>query len=242
MALAHSKERITRAGDRLRDFLHGDIKLTDKELREELLVVSDFRACHAGPLKQTAAGLRYYVDKHSTVRQAGQPVVAQRLKRMRTIADKLVREPGMNLSRMYDIGGCRALFGEVSEMEALIADLEAQRRWDVVRVRDYVNAPRESSGYRAFHVIVRKEGLLIECQLRTISQHAWAELIESTDRKTGIGLKTARAPDDVTEYYRLGADLLAQADAGDERDPDTLRRFQQLHEQVQRQLGRRKSP
>jgi ppGpp synthetase/RelA/SpoT-type nucleotidyltranferase len=126
-------------------------------------------------------------------------------------------------------------------MERLVADLKSQRRWEVRRVRNYVEAPRPGSGYRAIHVIVRRDGFLIECQLRTISQHAWAELIEGTDRRTGIELKAARAPANVTEYYRLGADLLAQSEAGRERDPETLRRFRELHPQVQRHLGRKES-
>lgn len=235
--LAHSKERVKRAGDRLRGWLLNEVDLTEVELSAELDVIEDFRACHAAPLTRVGAGLRYYVERYSTVKPEGRPVVAQRLKRMRTIADKLVREPGMGLSRMYDIGGCRALFASIDEMRRSVADLERQRRWDIVRIRDYVENPRPDSGYRAIHMIVRKDGFLIECQLRTVSQHAWAELIERTDRRTGMGLKAARAPADVTEYYRLGADLLAQLDAGDERDPETLRRFQALHAQVQQRLG-----
>lgn len=240
-ASAHSKERIRRAGTRLREWLQGEIELTDPELGEELVIVRDFRACHAAPLTRVGAGLRYYVEKYSSVSEKGRPVVAQRLKRTATILDKLLREPGMSLNRMADIGGCRALFGSVDEMEGLITDLKSQRRWEIRRIRNYVEDPRPGSGYRAIHVIVRKDGILIECQLRTITQHAWAELIERTDRRTGIGLKAARAPAEVTEYYRLGADLLAQSDAGRDRDPETLRRFQELHPQVQRHVERNES-
>jgi putative GTP pyrophosphokinase len=216
----------------------GDLDLDETRLRRELLVVDNFRTCHAGPLKKVAAGVRYYVERHSSVKVGGRPVVAQRLKRMRTIADKLLREPDMRLSQMHDIGGCRALFGSVEEMRATIEHLQKQKRWDIRRIRDYVEDPKPRSGYRAIHVIARKEDLLIECQLRTVSQHAWAELIERTDRSTGIGLKADRAPDGVTEYYRLGADLLARADEDAPRDQATLKRFQELHAQVQRQLGR----
>jgi putative GTP pyrophosphokinase len=237
--LSYSKSRVLKAGNRVRDWLEGKESLSQAALATEVEVIENFRACHAAPLTRVAAGLRYYVARHSSVVIDGGPVVAQRLKRMRTIADKLVREPGMDLSRMYDIGGCRALFADASEMRALVADLETQRRWEIVRVRDYVESPRPESGYRAVHVIVRKDGILIECQLRTLSQHAWAELIEGTDRSTGVGLKASRAPADVTEYYRLGADLLAQVDAGHDRDPATLRRFQELHEQVHRRLRKK---
>jgi GTP pyrophosphokinase len=239
VALANSKSRIDRAGERLRGWLTNEVDLSESELTRELVVVDDFRTCHTGPLTRVAAGIRYYVDLHTSAKVNGRPVVAQRLKRMRTIADKLLREPDMRLSQMHDIGGCRALFGSVEEVGKVIDHLERQKRWDIRRVRDYVAEPKSRSGYRAVHVIVQKEGLLIEIQLRTISQHAWAELIERTDRSTGVGLKTDRAPDDVTEYYRLGADLLAQADEDAPRNPATLRRFQELHMQVQRQLGRR---
>ena len=157
-SLVHSRKRIKKAGERLRDGLLAEVDLTPAELRAELMIIRDFRSCHAAPLTRVGAGLRYYVEKYSTVREDGRPVVAQRLKRMRTIADKLTREPGMNLARMHDIGGCRALFASVDEMSALIGDLEAQRRWTVREVRDYVNAPRTESGYRAFHVIVEKDG------------------------------------------------------------------------------------
>jgi GTP pyrophosphokinase len=237
-APTNSRTRIDKAGEKIRGWLKGETRLTDSQLRREVDVIDDFRTCHADPLRKVAAGIRYYVGRHSSTKVDGRSVVAQRLKRMRTIADKLLREPDMRLSQMHDIGGCRALFGSVDEIQAMIAHLERQKRWDIRRVRDYVAEPKPRSGYRAIHVIVQREGLLVEIQLRTVSQHAWAELIERTDRRTDVGLKTDRAPEDVTEYYRLGADLLAQVDEGSSRDPETLRRFQELHEQVQRQLGR----
>lgn len=237
----HSRTRIDRAGETIRGWLTGEIELETDQLSHEVDVIDDFRTCHADPLTKVAAGIRYYVVRHSSAKVNGRPVVAQRLKRMRTIADKLLRQPEMRLSQMYDVGGCRALFGSVSEIRATIEHLERQKRWNIRRVRDYVDDPKPRSGYRAIHVIVKKEGLLIEIQLRTISQHAWAELIERTDRRTDVGLKTDRAPDEVTEYYRLGADLLAQVDEGSTRNPDTLRRFQELHGQVQRELRRTES-
>ncbi|HET9592044.1 MAG TPA: RelA/SpoT domain-containing protein [Solirubrobacterales bacterium] len=241
IGLVNSKTRIDKAGETLRGWMRGETDLSSSQLRREVAIVDDFRTCHAGPLKNVAAGIRYYIAKHSTIQVDGRPVVAQRLKRMRTIADKLLREPEMRLSQMHDIGGCRALFGSIEEMRAMILHLEHQKRWSIRRVRDYVAHPKSRSGYRAIHVIVEKAGLLIEIQLRTISQHAWAELIEGTDRRTDVGLKADRAPDDITEYYRLGSNLLAQADEGASRDPDTLRRFQELHEQVQRKLRRTES-
>jgi hypothetical protein len=73
------------------------------ELQQAIEVVDWWRESHARPLSRVAANLRYYAAEH------GEPVVAQRLKKLSTIADKLLREPNMKLSRMGDIGDVRAV-------------------------------------------------------------------------------------------------------------------------------------
>lgn len=62
-----------------------------------------WRRLHAKPLTSVSANLRHYVKPH------GHILVTQRLKRLPTVVDKLLREPKMKLSQMADIGGCRAL-------------------------------------------------------------------------------------------------------------------------------------
>lgn len=182
----------------------------------------------AHALQTVAAGLRYYVDKHSAL----DPMrVGQRLKRLPTVIDKLRREPNMQLARMHDIAGCRAVVRDEVEVRAIAKHLE--RRWDVARTYDYMAKPKPVSGYRAFHLVVRKERRLVEVQLRTMTQHAWAELIESTDRRVPtIDLKSGRAPAELLEYYRLGAELLAHRERGEAQAPAALQRFRDLHEQV----------
>lgn len=229
-----SRSRTNRAGDRIRELLQQGDPDVDR-LAKELEIVEAFRLAHAAPLKRVAAGIRYYVSQYSTVQtEAGGPVVGQRLKRMRTIGDKLFREPHMDLSRMEDIGGCRALFGSVDEIDALIADLRGQSRWRIVRERDYIREPKEVSGYRAYHLVVAKDACRIEIQLRSLTQHAWSELIEGADRDAALGLKEGRAPADVTEYYRLGSELLAAREAGERPRAEILEQFQGLHGKIQR--------
>jgi hypothetical protein len=69
--------------------------------------------------------------------------VTQRLKRFITILDKLKREPTLDLSKMQDIGGVRAVVGSIEEIRRV------QRRLTRVRpVRgysDYITSPREIS-------------------------------------------------------------------------------------------------
>ena len=80
------------------------VELDDATLTAAIGIVDDFRSDHRRPLTQVAAALRHYLQPHSE-----QIIVAQRLKRLRTIVDKLRRHPSMSLARMQDIGGCRAV-------------------------------------------------------------------------------------------------------------------------------------
>ena len=68
--------------------------------------------------------------------------------------------------------------------------------------------------------------------LADLTRHSWAELVETTDRRTGAGLKEGRASADLTEYYRLGSEMLAASESDAPLNPDTQRRFQELHRLV----------
>ena len=46
--------------------------------------------------------------------------VAQRLKRMPTILSKLERQPTMDITRMQDIGGCRAVVQSVKAVNEVV--------------------------------------------------------------------------------------------------------------------------
>lgn len=178
------------------------------ELVVELEVVEAFRAMHARPLTRVAANLRYFVAEAS----GGPFVVGQRLKRMDTIRDKLDRYPKMALSRMHDIGGCRAVLPDQSAVDQVIDRVRSQRRWEVLdRTWDYVEQPKPD-GYRAKHLVARKDGVLIEIQLRTEIQHAWAELVERLDRRYGVGLKTGRAEQRIRDLLAAGAAVFAEAE------------------------------
>lgn len=223
-----SKRQVNVAGEHIRDYLGGAQAVTETEALEAVDLVRLHRAGHATPLRRVAANLRYYVDQHSS----GRPiVVGQRLKRVATIVDKLQRQPRMQLARMHDIGGCRAVVG--TEDEILDIATHLRRRWTVVRDYNYMAAPKPHSGYRAFHLVVEKNDYLIEVQLRTHVQHRWAELIEVVDRRNpDFDLKGGSAPAELVEYYRLGSELLAAEERGEQADSDVVERFRRLHGEV----------
>ncbi|MBA2347862.1 MAG: RelA/SpoT domain-containing protein [Solirubrobacterales bacterium] len=218
-----SKERVKRPGERLRAHQAGDPMGVDA-LLVELDVVGRWRAAHAAPLTRVAANLRYYVAEAS----GGFFVVGQRLKRMETIRDKLDREPQMVLSRMHDIAGARAVLAGEDAVDRVLGRLREQRRWELMpRTWDYVAHPKPD-GYRAKHLVVRKDGVLIEVQLRTASQHAWAELVEQLDRDHGLQLKAGRAAPEVTAILRRASATFAQLEAGELDRTATLKRIGEL--------------
>lgn len=82
-----------------------------------------WRACHAYPINTFQATLRTKLGVYS-----GEPLVAQLLKRMPTIIDKLKRYPAMKLTTMQDIGGVRAILGSIKDVYKLAAEY-----WDSQR-------------------------------------------------------------------------------------------------------------
>lgn len=151
--------------------------------------------------------------------------VSQRLERIPTIIDKLRREPGMNLGRMADIGGCRAVLRDVDEVRRV------QSRYAgaavTVRTRDYVEQPK-SDGYRAVHVIVRYHGRLIEVQLRTQVQHEWAYTVESVTSRFGLDIKAGGGPRPVHDWFVAVSEAMALEEYGEPVAPELLRRVDTL--------------
>jgi putative GTP pyrophosphokinase len=95
------------------------------------------------------------------------------------------------------------------------------------RTWDYVARPKPD-GYRAKLLVVRKDGVLIEVQLRTATQHAWAELVEQLGRDHGLLLKAGRADPQVTATLQRASETFAQLEAGELDRTATLKRIGEL--------------
>jgi len=132
--MLYSKTQVNRAGEllveHLRETAAGGRRVGQQraELIEAIGIIDWWRGEHAKPLSRVAANLRYYASHE------GEPVVAQRLKKLPTIIGKLFRTPGMKLARMEDIGGVRAVLPSQDAAHRVAGRL--RKNWTITRFRD----------------------------------------------------------------------------------------------------------
>jgi hypothetical protein len=134
-------------------------------------------------------------------------IIAQRLKRLPSIALKLRHNPNMKLSQMQDIGGCRAIMPKIADVRKLIEKYETSNsknpkhgRPVQCEVYDYISNPKAEDGYRSYHVVFKYQsayeekrvfdGQRIEIQIRSQLQHIWATAVETVQTFTGQALKS----------------------------------------------------
>ena len=148
--------------------------------------INAWRALHATPLVRFRTNLHIYKKERKKWM-----MVSQRLKRMPTIVSKISRFPKMQLHRMQDIGGIRAVVENMSELRALqknFVNKKSSFSFKLVKETDYTqNRPIKDTGYRGLHHIYKYKqqsdgnDLSIEFQIRTKLQHLWANAIETVD-------------------------------------------------------------
>lgn len=207
-----SKNQIKKAGSTIRKYYRGEVEIEAAIAALEL--VEEWRAAHYVPLVSANNGLR------SRARTAGvEAEITQRLKRRQTILEKVQREPTLDLSRMQDIGGCRAVVASIEDLRCLETRLK-NGRIPVVGGADYIEHPRQS-GYRGVHVVVEYQERQIEIQLRTETMHSWALAAEKYSGLLGENLKQD-GTHPVQLFLRTASEMMALTETGQEI-PDELR-------------------
>jgi putative GTP pyrophosphokinase len=225
-----SKRKIDAAAEMVREWWFdlsqpADRINTDLELRAAAELVWLFRLGFQRPLNKVTMGVR------SMVRSEGSPIiVSQRLKRLPTIMGKLARYPEMNLSRMQDIGGCRAILPARADVEGVITRV-GRSHWDVRRLDDYHETPKPT-GYRAVHIVVLRAGRLIEIQLRTPGQQGWAAMVDRTSGHLGVPLKDGDGPEELLRFFEHASRGIALEEAGVSVDQQFRDEFRALQEEV----------
>ena len=123
----------------------------------------------------------------------------------------------MTLSQMQDIGGCRAIVSTVDQVRALCKLYAAsEMKHKLHHTDDYLNNPKES-GYRGVHLIYRYHSdrkteyntLLIEMQLRSQLQHAWATAVETVGAFMQQALKSSLGEKEWLRFFALMGTAIA---------------------------------
>lgn len=206
-----SKSRVNRAGDAVR---------AGTATPDDIFAIEQWRAAHRAVLNTFQAILRTRLRNTNVT-------VAQRHKRRNTIFNKLQRIPGMQLSRMDDVAGCRIIFNNVKLLNTFRRRFHRahfnHKLRNAVDKYDYIANPK-STGYRGIHDVYEYDvnseagkplkGLYIEIQYRTLVQHAWATAVEVVGLITESQPKFEQGDVRYTEAMAYASEILARAHEG----------------------------
>lgn len=204
-----SKKQINKAGKLLVDGTD-----SSAEQGQAMDLVNRWRACHAYPINTFQATLRRKLQKYPK-----DAIVAQRLKRMPTIIDKLKRYPAMQLTTMQDIGGVRAILDSMDDVKNLAYEYKDKTRFfhELVDEKDYISSPRDEDGYRSHHLVYKYrnhrnpdyDGLRVELQIRTRLQHFWATAVETMGTFLGQALKSRQGDREWLDFFAITSSAIA---------------------------------
>lgn len=184
-------------------------------MAQHLPVISNWRAAHAYPLNTFQATLRNKLARLGLSNKRAP--VGQRLKRLPSVTKKLQRFPRMNLQQMQDIAGLRAVVPSMLNLRDLFdAYTYANFAHELRDIDDYVQDPK-GDGYRSIHLIYRYQnytapeydGLLVELQIRTKLQHAWATAVETVDAFANQAIKAGQESPIWGDFFRLASGAFA---------------------------------
>jgi len=214
----HSRSQVKKAGTRIAEaytrdgMAHVGLNISS----EDYQIVENWRASHGAVLNTAQAWLRRLEGDSS-------PVVGQRLKRYKTIVDKISSGRSINLSSMHDIAGVRAIFRNyenLNEFRERMLESRANHKLQHVEDKyDYISSPRPT-GYRGIHFAYARispsksglvwNGLKFEVQLRTAVQHAWATAVEVYDSTSRARYKFAPSDDPAYRQFLVISEIFAR--------------------------------
>ena len=206
----HSRNEVNRAGEILLN-----PNATKEQLEHALLVVNNWRSAHNFPLNTFQVRLRKIAKEINP-----NCLVAQRIKRLTSIKAKLQdRFTSMRLVQMQDIGGCRAIMSDVSEVDSIVDIYKHKSRGmlhELAGEDNYIQSP-QATGYRSVHLIYKYKSrtiedyknMRIEIQIRTELQHAWATAVETAGTFRDEPLKAGGGDADWLRFFVVFSSALA---------------------------------
>ena len=205
--LLYSKRQVDEAGNILTNTASSAY-----EKNSALEILGNYRSCHAYPINTFQATLRTRLNKLDY-----DYLVSQRLKRTPSMVLKLERFPKMRLSQMQDIGGLRAILPGIKEVYELVKIYkDSNFQHEIKNEKDYISEPKPS-GYRCYHIVykyknrqnISYDGLMVELQIRTRLQHAWATAVETMGTFIDHSLKSSQGPQEWLNFFSLVGNAFA---------------------------------
>ena len=151
-----------------------------------------------------------YAAVVSGIHSLGLAVTGRPSKSTRSIVDKLRRE-SCRLSQVQDIAGCRVVTSNCSLQDKITADIMA--KFSGLRLIDRREKP--SFGYRAIHLVRSQGPVPIEIQIRSVAQHAWAELSEKLSDRFGTEIKYGGGLDQVRDLLITTSSTIQEIEHGE---------------------------
>lgn len=186
MNSGYTKKQVKRAGKTI-----VDPSASARERIDAEDVINFWRDIHRFPLQCLLK------DLDDAMEPSFDCLIAGRIKKFDTIVDKMRRKDAIvNLAAMDDIAGCRIVVSDLASQAVLCEKLNEIVACDCdwSQRHDYVAVPKRS-GYRGKHLLFRyvhptlQYKLVVELQIRTEFQHAWATAVEMYDEAVGSRLK-----------------------------------------------------
>jgi ppGpp synthetase/RelA/SpoT-type nucleotidyltranferase len=209
----YSKSKIDRSGLALSKNEYR----SDEEYIELEDIFDDYRKRHLEPLSETTMEIQSWLSGYDTTYY-----IAQRLKRKPQIIRKLQRLK-VRLSQLQDIGGSRIIVQHNHDIDKLIKYLNEQistrKHLKITRTTDYREKGRDDTGYRAVHLLIERDNLSLELQIRSRVQHYWSESIERTSVIYGHYLKEGDGDPIIIEYFKALSNAFYEIESGRKINP-----------------------
>lgn len=223
----YTKTKIDQAGHAL---TKGIFKSQDHEIEAEI-VFDEYRKAHLQPLTDVT-----YLIQEWLAQLDKKFYIAQRLKRRPQILRKMKRF-SVRLTQLQDIGGNRVIVDTNADVEALrlflLGKIENEPQLSLARETDYRVLGRDDTGYRALHMILERDGVKIELQLRSSAQHHWAESIERTSVIYGKHLKENEGAPLVLDYFKQLSHVFYELECSREPTPQEKMALDEIRESAE---------
>lgn len=204
-----------------------------KETSTDLKVVDLWRASHGYVINNFQAWFKKHLAKTEI-----QADFAQRLKRRKTVVEKLKRRHPdgrlliSDVTTMHDFAGCRLIFDTLDDLHQFRQHMHSKTVTQNIKHKlsgksekyNYIDHPKPS-GYRGIHDVYRHfprphrrgdnsslpwHGLNVEIQYRTKVQHAWATAVEISDIIDSERTKFELEGGERFKFFSIASEILAR--------------------------------